>query len=275
VSTWGEARGGNRAHVGSDLSGLADLLLLPGIGRADLSDLQIGIPRGQTSYPAYFIATATAKLSDGRTVHILARFTRQSADQPWTLTSLRYNTDKSKVPAPAIGPDGYVTPVPPATELAVDPSTLAKLYADWGTSTAASNSIGDQPLVTLAPGDSFLGIVADRSNAEDQFFNKYAFTAGSVDAPLMLADGTVLVTFTAKVSHDLYNQPSPAPGNCQTPVGRRTVNFGIPGFPPGEFAHVHVDWVVSVEAHVPAKNAGKVTLQDSAFDATNPSSVPC
>jgi len=80
---------------------------------------------------------------------------------------------------------------------------------------------------------------------------------------------------TAKASHDLYNRPSPAPGSCQTPVGLRTVHYGIAGFPAGEFRQVHVDWVITVEAHIPAKTAGKATLQDGAFNATNPTSVPC
>jgi hypothetical protein len=277
VNTWTEARGGDRAHVGADLnSTLTTMLNLPGLSGAELTDIKIGIPRGQKGYPAYFIATATAKLPDGRTVYILARLSRTSADQPWTLVGLRYATDKTKLPAPGIDPDGFLTPTPPLGELAVDPAAIAKLYADWGNRAADSNSVGTDAALALGTGDSFLTIVARRSHVERDFYHVFKFTTGGVEPPLVLDDGTVLVTFTSSVSHELYNRPAPAPGDCNTPAGRRVVHFGNPGMPTDDFRQVHVDWTISGEARIPRKPAAtKATISDGTFVATNPRSVAC
>jgi hypothetical protein len=277
VNTWTEARGGDRTHVGADLGlTLTTMLNLPGLSGADLTDIKIGIPRGQKGYPAYFIATATAKLPDGRTVYIVARLGRASADQPWTLVGLRYATDSTKVAVPAIDPDGFLAPTPPVGELAVDPAAIAKLYADWGNRTADSNSVGTDPALIQGPGDSFLNIVANRSHVEREFYHVFKFTVGSVDPPLALADGTVLVSFTGLASHELYNRPAPTPGDCNTPAGRRVVHFGNPGMPTDDFRQVHVDWVIPGEARIPLKSkASKATIQDGRYLATNPRSVAC
>jgi hypothetical protein len=269
----------------SQAGGVTNLLKLPGVNAADLADVKIGIPRGQKGYPAFFIATASAKLSDGRTVYLVVRFSRASADQPWTVTQLRYDTDKLKVPVPGIDPDGYLKPTPPPGELVLDPATIAKVYAAWGTRVAASASLGTDPVLTVGAGDSFLRTTAANANVRaGHFFNTFAFTPGGAEPGLVLDDGTLLVRFTGKATEDLFNTPAPAAGSCDTGLGRFYVEFGMAGMPTGEFRKVHVDWSITAEARIPLKGgkplggqeaAGKALIQDSTFVASNPQSTPC
>ena len=277
VNTWSEARGGNKSHVDAD--GLTDLLALPGVSVADLSDIKIGLPRDQKGYPAYFLATATAKLSDGRTVYLVVRFGRTGPDQPWKLTQLYYNTDKTKVPVPGIDPDGYLTPTPPPGQLVLDPGKLAQLYAAWGSRVAASSSVGTDPALALGAGPSFLRVTAEHANVHGgHFFNTFTFSPGGVQPGMMLADGTLLVQFTSKATEDLYNRPSPSSGPCDTGTGRFQVYFGIAGMPGGYYRQLHLDWTITGAARIPVKGAdptGKAAIEDPTYVPSNPSTVAC
>jgi hypothetical protein len=287
VNTWTEARGGNKTHLDGALDGgLGGLLALPGVGVAELSDVTIGIPRNQTGYPAYFLATASAKLSDGRTVYLVVRFSRAAADQPWKLVQLYYDTDKTNVPVPGIDPDGYLVPTPPPGQLVLAPDGLAQLYTAWGNRVAASGSVGADPVLALAPGTSFLRTTADYTNVHAvHFFNRFAFSGGGVQPGMMLADGTLLVEFTAKATEELYNRPAPAAGPCDTGAGRFTVSFSGSGMPGGEYRQLHVDWTITGTARIPVKGAhlagetadtaGKAVIQDSSYVPSNPRSVAC
>jgi hypothetical protein len=257
VNTWGEARAGNRSHLADSLSEvLPDLLKLPGVGSAELSDIRIGIPRDQRGYPAYFVATATAKLSDGRTLYVIARFTRASAGQPWKLQTLRYETDKAKLFVPAIDPDGYL--VPPPTKLVADPATLPKRYADWGTRVAASKALGTDPLLSLGPDTEVLQNVAKYQGVYDKtFFDADKFTPGGVEQSVVLADGSLLVWFNVTNIDDTYNQPAPRTGSCET-SGYLYWNPAFGWNADEHFSYLHAEYVLTIQARIPP--TGKVTV---------------
>lgn len=256
VNTWGEARAGNRSHLDDSLSEvLPDLLKLPGVGSAELSDIRIGIPREQRGYPAYFVATATAKLSDGRTLYLIARFTRASAGQPWRLQTLRYETDKAKSFAPAIDPDGYL--VPPPARLVADPGTLPKRYADWATRIAASKTIGTDPILTLGPDTRVLQNVAQIQGVYDKlFFDVDTFSPGTVEMSAVLADGSLLVWFTVKNIDETYNKPARQAGPCDTAYLYWNPAFGFNA--DEHYRFLHAEYILTIQARIPA--TGKVTV---------------
>jgi hypothetical protein len=101
----------------------------------------------------------------------------------------------------------------------------------------------------------------------------------------MLADGTLLVQFTATATEDLYNRPAPSSGPCDTGNGIFQVYFGGSGLPGGYYRQLHVDWTITGTAQIPVKGkhpagetadtAGKAVISDSTYVPSNPSTVAC
>jgi len=186
---------------------------------------------------------------------LIARFTRASAGQPWRLQTLRYETDKAKAFAPAIDPDGYLVP-PPAT-LVADQGTLPKRYADWATRTAASKTIGTDPLLTLGPDTRVLQNVAQIQGVYDKlFFDVDTFSPGTVEMSAVLADDSLLVWFTVKNIDETYNRPARQAGPCDTAYLSWNPAFG---FNANEhYRFLHAEYILTIQARIPA--TGKVTV---------------
>ncbi|WP_433200423.1 serine/threonine protein kinase [Dactylosporangium sp. CS-047395] len=277
VSTWDEARGGSDTHIVTDARPVLSVLLgIPGAAGGELSQIEIGVPPGQTKYPAYFLATAQLKLADGSIVYVYARFTRTSADQPWMMSELIESKIAANVPKPKINADGSL---PAAPELVADPSTLPARYVAWGQRVTDSKALGTDDVLALSTsGTSFLAGIPGFVGANGQFYNTLVWkpAGGLTMQPVLLEDGTVLARFNASAAQTLYNSPSPASRPCV--VGNTTVSvqFGFPGFPTGKYREVTVDWAIAVTAHVPVKGAAaaKVTIEDTSLP-TNPRSTPC
>ncbi|WP_173072029.1 serine/threonine-protein kinase [Phytohabitans houttuyneae] len=156
VRTVAQARSGSLVHVDEPLRDFvtdtfAQVFPAP---QHQLSAITVGVPRGQRSYPAYFIATARVAGPE-RVTHLVARFVRAAADQPWLMTSLSSWDDRT-VAAPTLDPDGYLATPPPLTDLIADPARLPDLYADWFRRSETANRVVTDPLLTLAGGTSFL-----------------------------------------------------------------------------------------------------------------------
>ncbi|GAA4259089.1 hypothetical protein [Dactylosporangium darangshiense] len=270
LSTWGEARGGTDAHVVTDARPpLLALLGIPGAANAELSEVEIGVPPGQTTYPAYFIATAQLKLADGSTVYIYARFTRASADQPWMMSELIQSKVAANVPSPKINGDGTL---PPPPELIADPASLPKRYVDWGQRVVDSKALGsDDVLVLLTIDGSFLaGIPGFIGVNNGVFYNALTWKQGGglTMQPVLLDDGTALVRFTASAGQTLYNSPAPASRPCITGNSQVSVEFGFPGeihvMMPGAGADITAeDLVTQAAAGCPS------SVKDAAMNMSN------
>ncbi|UWZ33961.1 serine/threonine protein kinase [Dactylosporangium roseum] len=283
-STWDEVRGGTNSHVGTGAQPpVSTLLGIPGVKDGELTEIKIGVPAGQTTYPAYFLVTAQAKLPDGSIVYVYVRFTRASADEPWMMSELVQSKVAAEVPSPKINDDGSL---PPPPELVADPAALSKRYVDWGQRVVDSKALGsDDVLVLGTTGGSYLASIPSFIGVTSGlFYNSLTWRQGSiVMQPVQLADGTVLVRFTATADRTLYNSPAPASRSCFTNNGPVYVSFGLPGFPTGYYREVEADWTVTVTAHIPTKGGTaapgadptKVTIDDSAVVPSNPRTKAC
>lgn len=277
VETVTEAVGGVDVHLADVVSDLFEQMLEAAEGRdgATLSQVVVGVPRDQYGYPAWFVGSGQLTFDDD-VISIFARFERQTGDEPWLMVGFNW-AEADGLPAPALDEEGWLAPAP---EPLVQPETLPKHYLDWLRRVASSGELGEDDLLVLRYDFGTL-----HGFAENQLFDgdldrvsfEYEMHAGEVVTDLVpLADGTVHVSFTAVIHQVMYNTPHRRTGSCV-----ETYLFWTNGEPPGHFQHMEHDFVVTVEAWVPAEGAGvdpgdaTVIIEDWNRRSENRESTPC
>src|SRR5690606_36522804 len=92
--------------------------------------------------------------------------------------------------------------------------------------------------------------------------------------PVPLADGTVHISFTAILHQVMYNTPHRRSGDCG-----ETYLFWSNQKPPGKFRQMEHDFVITVEAWIPAAGTGSgettVTIEDWKRRSENRENTPC
>jgi len=245
----------------------------------ELSGISVGVPRDQREYPAYFIATGRVAGTGGDT-HMLTRFSRTAADQPWLMSSLS-SWAHGPVAAPELDPDGYLAAPPPVADLIVDPGRVAGLYAEWWHRSEAANTVVDDPLLAGAADDtSFLRAAADSeyfkadAKTPDHISTRFGAMKASAGSAALIpfADGTVLATFDISVHQTVWNDPGLRTGGCDRAY--ITVNTI-----PGRFRRIDIDWSVDGQAWIPIRGGAgapkQVTIGDSWYDFEITNTTPC
>jgi hypothetical protein len=131
LRTIDQGRAGDDTHftTGAEAN-LRDLLAEhDSLAEAALTGVAVGVPPDQYEFPAWFVASATIPYEDG-TASIFARFDRESAGEPWLLTTLVWSTDQLLPPA-LVDVDGWLAPAPDPVALAIAPDELPDIYRDW------------------------------------------------------------------------------------------------------------------------------------------------
>lgn len=247
VRTIGEFRAGDRRHA-PDIDGRVRSfveLAFPDPG-PQLANIRVGVPRGQRSYPARFVAYATVTHPDGSVFTLLLRFVRAGGDNPWLVVRFQMWQD-TDIPPPLLDDDGYLVPVPTG-DLIVDPASLPQRWLDWADRAARNDAVGTDPVLE-APGSGFLASQArdrfrgDRSRASFQ----YRYGPGQLTGePIPMSNGTVLVDFTVTVQQTVYNRPGFRTGPC--------THYVWTDFRSGRFRRYTNRLDVSVTAWVPMRD---------------------
>lgn len=201
---------------------------------AEPTEIEVGIPPGQSEYPAWFVGSAQIPHDDG-IASAFARFDRESVDEPWQMTSFTGLTD-DVLPGPALDDDGNLSSPPDAAELSLNPEEIAELYVDWTDrqSDASHDNDGkqlddnpgpvDDDVLALRPGagsflqnyfDNFVGVPTDLQFLPPDDLEQggtYSFpTDRDVSSEprepsiIHLEDGTAFVSFTMDATETFYN----------------------------------------------------------------------
>jgi hypothetical protein len=247
VRTVGEFRAGDLRHA-PDIDDLVRSAVGQALPSADLrlANITVGVPRGQRGYPAWFTAYATVTHPDGDVYTMLLRFVRTSAGGPWLVVRFQLWRGVA-VPPPLLDSDGHLAQAP-VGDLIADPASLPQRYLDWARRAAQSHAVGTDPLLD-APDSQFLAKQAiDRFDGDRSFASfQYEFGPGAVIGdPIPMANGTVLVEFTATMHQTVYNRPRFRTGPCDLWVWTDLTT--------GRLRMYKNRFDVSVTAWVPMKN---------------------
>lgn len=224
---------------------------------SQLVEIGVGVPREQYEFPAWFVAWALIPF-EGGSASVFARFDRESAAEPWLMTTLGWSTDRL-LPAAEVDEDGWLDPPPAAADLLVDPSSLPQRYHDWLVRANDSGEVGSDEVLALRFDDA--GMIAWFSEEipffegdadTRQFFSyEYEMSVGDVVTDLIpLVDGTVHVTFTSVIRQTVYNTPDLRPAPCEG-VSLNWENNN----PPGDFRWAAQDFVISIDGWIPVTGA--------------------
>ncbi|GIF48824.1 hypothetical protein DFJ67_0959 [Asanoa ferruginea] len=221
TSVWSEGRAGRFDRFEQPATIFVSGLLesYSGLRTNEITNLEVGLPRGQNGYPAYFVATARSAMGDGRTGFIYALMTRDGPTAPWTMRDFRMSTAESYSVRPKMS-DGYLAPLPPVADLAFDPATSAQRFADWvNRSAKAGKVVSDEVLALDGIGDDGITDIATKFAGArgPSVYRAYTVTPGEVRPELVpLVDGTVQVSFAVDVRIEVFNNNRPAPRSCAT-----------------------------------------------------------
>jgi hypothetical protein len=211
VSLWNSVRAGQTDRLEEEPARFVGEMLeaYAGLRTNPAGDVLVGVPRGQASYPAYFVATANAPMGDDRTNYFICLLGRASEDDPWMLRYVHFATSPGHPPAPDVSSDGYLADLPAVDELAFDPTSAADRYANWfNSSTRAQRLVTDE---VLTSGRTSGGII--RHYAEDlagsregrTIFRRYVATPRQIFEIIPLVDGTLWVPFSVDVVFNAFN----------------------------------------------------------------------
>jgi hypothetical protein len=218
-----------------------------------LVEVQVGVPRDRFDYPVWFVATALIEFEDG-TASVFARFERESADEPWLMTTFGWSTERL-LPAPLRDEEGWLAPVPATVDLLADPAGLPERYHDWLVRANDAGEIGSDDLLTLRFDETGMifwyteDIPFFEADDSEDFSYEYDLSAGEVvTEPVPLVDQTVHVTFTSVIRQTTYNTPNQRAVPCD-----EASLFWTNDDPPGDFRWLAQDLVVDVDAWIPVR----------------------
>jgi hypothetical protein len=218
-----------------------------------LAEVQVGVPRDRFDYPVWFVATALIEFEDG-TASVFARFERESADEPWLMTTLSWSTERL-LPGPLRDEDGWLAPVPATVDLLADPAGLPERYHDWLVRANDAGEVGSDELLTLRFDDNgmifwYTEDIPFLEGGDDEGFSyEYDLSAGEVvTEPVPLVDQTIHVTFTSVIRQTTYNTPDQRAVPCEDASLSWTNDD-----PPGNFRWLAQDLVVDVDAWIPVR----------------------
>jgi hypothetical protein len=225
------------------------------LAEGELLDIGVGVPREQYGFPAWFVAWALIPFEDG-TASVFARFDRESAGEPWLMTTLGWSTERL-LPAAEVDEDGWLAPAPDPADLLVDPASLPERYHDWLVRANEAGEIGSDDVLELRFDDTGMIVwFTDELpffSGEDTgpFSYEYEMSVGEVVTDLIpLVDGTVHVTFTSIIRQTTYNTPNQRATSCA-----EYSLFWDNRDPPGRFRWLAQDLVAKVEAWIPVVGA--------------------
>lgn len=263
-----QAKAGEVAHADDK----SERVLKDYLGAGAPRSVEVGVPRGQLAYPAFFAVTAESTL-DGKPHYFLGRFERSAAGKPWTLTWGSQYT-KQAMPAPALDGAGYL--IQPDS-YAVDPATLSRTYTDWLARSRKAGKIVADPVLTDRSGNKFADFIASDSiidpSTRSLISSTYKFTPGAVvGAPVPLSDGTAHVVFTANADITVHNRRDGKTSNCNDFQSLRAPGLSSPK----GYRQISHNFLVQVEAWVPkAGGPAKVLIEDWNFGVAQEKGVTC
>jgi hypothetical protein len=255
-TNWAAIRGGAKDALdgGARVFVPGILKSMKGFGTNEVTDVTVGVPAGQTALPAYFVVNAaTAVEKDDMTLHFYAMFVRTAEDQPWTVVEFRVAPNARYVPQANVT-DGYLAAVP--ATLAVEPGSLPERYATWFNRSMTSKKVGDHAALTFDGDGGVMHQLKDRSGVNPgPVFYEHAATPGEVRPERVpLRDGSVLVSFSAAVTMDAYNNDKPKAQSCKEGWVSLDVDQR-------RYRHTEHDAVVFAVAAIPP--SGKTLIYDN------------
>jgi hypothetical protein len=270
---WTDTRKGGRDRLegAGALFAAGILKSMKGFDRNPVTDVKVGVPPGQTAFPAYFVATAATEVKqDDMTLHFYSLLTKVSADRPWTMVEFRAAPSADHVPRPAIGADGRLAAVP--SGLVVEPARLPELYAGWFNASQEAGVIVDDPLLRVEGERGALAQMMRQAGVTEgrlPTFRVYSAKPSVVRPELVpLSDGRVLVSFSAIAHSRTYNNDQPVTRSCKSEW------LTLEGGDPKRYRHTWHDATMYVVAYVPSASGGSPAPAPAGSPAPDPATSP-
>lgn len=259
----------------------------PPLSELPLTVVGVGVPY-QTAYPGFFvgyghISWVSGERASGR--HVVALFTKESADRPWTMVSLSLSDDTTPLPRLALDENGFATLLTDQVKsrLATDPGVLPQRYSDWGNRSIQAGSVTAEKLFRPGPYTTrrIEVIVKNSQQRSEGFFDETTLTPGTTAKfGIVLADGSAIVFFAVTYLNRGSNRAEdPAGGICDEGNRQKYTYFPNPGgiYPAGNKRRIDVTYRYDFSAVVPAgkPESNPVTVLSYQRTVTKVDSTPC